>query len=219
MANTITTLGKLVLMTVKSIPSLLILLFLNGISLFEHFPKIAAAILETMCDTLSATARLVGVSIPCRAASTGTLALNSSPSSRPRCRTWSLRRLAGPRSRASSFFLTGPKPMFLDDPSRRSGNGLEFLLELKAQEWSERNLLRHLDDLTAYSVYSELDRADTTSIIHSWFRNKDKKLAAIEQVNGITYATSLGLSRVHPARCPYWHGDNGDRRRWVHGKG
>lgn len=222
MANTITTLGKLVLMTVKSIPSLLILLFLNCISLFEHFPKIAAAILETVCETLSAMARLVGVSITmprCLDRYSRFKQFPELPTEVQNMVFEAIGRSPKPRFQLLSY---GTKPTFLDDPSRRSGNGLELLLELKALEWSERNLLRHPDDLTAYSVYSELDRADTTSIIHSWFRNKeDKELAAIEQVNGITYATSLGLSRVqspglsrvHLARCPYRHGDNGDRRR------
>lgn len=63
MANTNPPCGKILLMMVKSFPVVLILWFLKGISLLEHFPKVATAILETVCDTLSATARLVGVSI------------------------------------------------------------------------------------------------------------------------------------------------------------
>lgn len=200
-------------MMVKSFPVVLILWFLKGISLLEHFPKIATAILETVCDTLSATARLVGVSITMPRCLDRFSHFEQFPELPVEVQNMvfeAIGRTAKPRFQLLAYET---KPAFLDDPSRRSGNDSEFLLELKALDWSERNLLHYLDNPTAYTEYFDFDRADASIIIHSWFRNKeDTELAAIEQVNGITYATSLGLSRVHPARCPYRHGDNGDRR-------
>lgn len=212
MANTKATFGKVMLVAVKIIPFLLILFFLDGISRFENFPNIATAIVETLCDILYAMARLGGGSITmprCLDRYSRFEQFPELPTEVQNMVFEAIGRTAKPRFQLLAY---GAKPSFLDDPSRRSGNGSEFLLELKALVSGERNLLRHLDNPTA--EYFDPNRTETTSIIHSWFRNKEEKeLAAIEQVNGITYATSLGLSRVHPARCLYRHGDLGDRRR------
>ncbi|KAK0738767.1 hypothetical protein B0T18DRAFT_394996 [Schizothecium vesticola] len=204
MANPRPPCHKMLVLILKAMPFLLILCLLKGLSLFEYFPELATAILEVVCDTLSAMASLLRVPIPI------TRCLNrysrfeqfpELPSEVQEMVFEAIGRTAKPRLQLLAF---GTKPAFRQDSSRRSGNGAEFLLELKNCGWRERELLLHLANLMSSTMEYDGYGAEANYLIHSWFlREENKDRAEVEQVNGITYATSQRLARVHPVRCLY----------------